>query len=176
MTRGIVIKASMVMAGLSMAGCVTTSTPQQAADLFDCAALDRAVASAANGFEDIKGRYNDTRLTRSWETDVQAFHDACVITSAQRPDHYVCFGRLQIDDPSSTMAAGSEALGQCLGSEWTSTATGDDEWVLFSRAGTDAVVSLETFFNDRGHRIGALSVYQKVADAMPLADEEINAQ
>lgn len=174
MTRGIFIRASLAMAGLSLAGCVTTSTPQQAADLFDCAALDQAVASAANGFEDIKGRYSDTRLTRSWETDVQAFHNACVITSAQRPDHYVCFGRMQVEDPRGSLTAGSEALGQCLGNDWSAT-PGDDR-VLFSRAGTDAVVTLETFVNDRGHRMGALSVFQRDADAMPLADEEMGAQ
>lgn len=174
MTRGIFIRASLVMAGLSLAGCVTTTTPQQAADLFDCAALNQAVASAANDFKDIKGRFTDTRLTRSWETDVQAFHNACVITSAQRPDHYVCFGRLQVEDPRGSLVAGSEALGQCLGSEWTGT-PGDDR-VVFSRADTDAVVTLETFINDRGRRMGALSVFQQAADAMPLADEEKRAQ
>lgn len=170
MTRGIFIKVSLATAGvLSLAGCVATGTPERAAELFDCAELDQAVASAANGFDDIKGRFNDTRLTRSWDTDVQAFDNACVITSSKRPDHYVCFGRIQTEAPRGALAVGGDGLGQCLGSDWN--ATSADDRILFKRPGTEAVVTLETFVNDRGHRMGALSVFQKEADAAPLPSE-----
>ncbi|MBY5940190.1 MULTISPECIES: hypothetical protein [Halomonas] len=161
MTRGKMGWAAVAM--LTLAGCASTSQPQTAAEMFDCDALNQAVASADNDFTDIKGRFDDTRLTRSWETDVQAFHDSCLITSAQRPDHYSCFGRMDSDDPRGALVAGGEALGQCLGSDWTSTRETSDR-LVFSRAGSDTTVTLETFLNDRGRRMGSLDVWQHPDD------------
>ncbi|MEQ6888350.1 hypothetical protein ABE957_06670 [Halomonas sp. CS7] len=154
---------------LLLAGCASQATPP-AAELFDCGALNRAVASADTGFADIKGRLETTRLTRTWQTDTQAFHDACVITSARRPDHYLCFGPLESDDPRGALVKGGEAVAQCLGEGWQSRRTTADR-LEFTREGQDAVVILETFLNDRGRRMGTLGVYQNAADAAPRPDD-----
>lgn len=155
-----------VASAMSLSGCVTTATPQHVAALFNCAELKQAVASADNGFDDIKGQFRETRLTRSWNTDVQAFHDACVITSAQHPDHYECFGRIDIKNPENALAIASEELGQCLGSDWKASVSA--ERAMYRSQGTDTVVTLETFINDRHHRVATLSVFQKEADAQAL--------
>ncbi|SHL84137.1 hypothetical protein [Halomonas cupida] len=174
MTRRTSIWMGLTMASaMSLAGCVATATPQHVAGLFNCAQLNQAVASAANGFDDIKGPLSETRLTRSWNTDVQAFHEACVITSAQRPDHYDCFGRIDIEDPERAIAIASEELGQCLGGDWKAEMAG--ERVMYRSQETDAVVTLETFINDRHHRVGTLSVFQKEADAQTLPDGQQDA-
>ncbi|WP_157955220.1 hypothetical protein [Halomonas denitrificans] len=154
---------------LLLAGCASQATPP-AAELFDCGALNRAVASAEGGFDAIKGRLETTRLTRTWQTDTQAFHDACVITSARRPDHYLCFGPLESDDPRGALVKGGEAVVQCLGEGWQSRRTTADR-LEFTREGQDAVVTLETFLNDRGRRMGTLGVFQNAADAAPRPDD-----
>ncbi|SFT87579.1 hypothetical protein SAMN04487956_12728 [Halomonas saccharevitans] len=148
-----------------LSGCASQATPP-VAELFDCQALNRAVASAETGFADIKGRLETTRLTRTWQTDTQAFHDACVITSARRPDHYLCFGPLASDDPRSALLKGGEAVAQCLGEGWQSRRTSADR-IAFTREGQAPVVTLETFLNDRGRRMGTLGVYQNARDAEP---------
>ena len=148
-----------------LAGCASQATPP-AAELFDCGALNVAVASAEGGFDAIKGRLETSRLTRTWQTDTQAFHDACVIASARRPDHYLCFGPLASDDPRGALVKGGEALAQCLGDGWQSRRTTADR-LEFTREGQAAVVTLETFLNDRGRRMGTLGVYQNARDAAP---------
>ncbi|MGQ7248800.1 hypothetical protein ACUN9Y_15870 [Halomonas sp. V046] len=171
MTRGFMGRFGWATLGLlTLAGCASSGGTQTAKEMFDCGALNQAVASAGNEFADIKGRFDDTRLTRSWETDVQAFEESCVITSAQRPDHYVCFGRMDSDDPRGALVVGGEALAQCLGAGWEATRDTDDRY-LFSRPGTEAVVTLETFLNDRARRMGTLSVYQNVEDAKPVSSD-----
>ncbi|WP_136249016.1 hypothetical protein [Halomonas borealis] len=154
-----------------LSGCASQATEQTAAERFDCAALDRAIASAETGFGDIKGRLETTNLTRTWQTDTQAFHDACVITSARRPDHYLCFGSLSTDDPRGALVAGGEALGQCLGEGWRSERTAPDR-LEFTRQGREPVVVLESFLNDRGRRMGTLGVYQDARDAAPRPGDE----
>ncbi|MBY5926336.1 MULTISPECIES: hypothetical protein [unclassified Halomonas] len=152
------------LAMVTLAGCASTSQPQTAAEMFDCSALNQAVASAEGGFAGIKGRFEDNRLTRTWETDVQAFHESCLITSSQRPDHYSCFGRMDSDDPRGALTVGGEALGQCLGADWSSTREEGSDRLIFSKAGTDTTVSLETFLNDRGRRMASLDVWQHPDD------------
>ncbi|MDL4864874.1 hypothetical protein NPJ88_021310, partial [Halomonas elongata] len=77
-------RAWLAGAGMALlAGCASQATPDKVSQQFDCDALDQAVESAAGGFADIKGRLDETSLTRTWATDVQAFHDACLITSAR---------------------------------------------------------------------------------------------
>ncbi|KGE78513.1 hypothetical protein CVH10_13780 [Halomonas sp. ND22Bw] len=154
-----------------LSGCASQATEQTAAERFDCTALNQAITSAETGFEDIKGRLETTDLTRTWQTDTQAFHDACVITSARRPDHYLCFGPLATDDPRGALVAGGEALGQCLGESWQSERTAPDR-LAFTRQGREPVVVLESFLNDRGRRMGTLGVYQNAADAAPRPGEE----
>lgn len=158
----------MAGAGMTLlAGCASQATPDTAAQLFDCGALNQAVESAEGGFDDIKGRLDDTRLTRTWETDVQAFHDACLIASARRPDHYACFGRLKLDSPQAALIQGGEGLARCLGKDWTSRQP-SAERIEFVRNAAGPVVVLETFLNDRGRRMGTLSVFQKARDAAPM--------
>lgn len=168
--------ARIWLAGAGMAllaGCATqaTETTQTAAERFDCEALNHAVESAETGFSDIKGRLETTQLTRTWRTDTQAFHDACVITSARRSDHYLCFGRLTSDDPRGALVAGGEELARCLGEGWQSRRTSADR-LLFTREDAAPVVTLETFLNDRGRRMGSLGVFRNAGDAAPLPDED----
>lgn len=153
-----------------LSGCASQATEPTAAERFDCADLNQAIASAGTGFEDIKGRLETTSLTRTWQTDTQAFHDACVITSARRPDHYLCFGPMATDDPRGALVAGGEALGRCLGEGWQSRRAAPDR-LEFTRRGAEPVVVLESFLNDRGRRMGTLSVFQDAEDAAPLPDE-----
>ncbi|MFG6176793.1 hypothetical protein ACGTN6_06100 [Halomonas sp. THAF12] len=153
-----------------LAGCASQATEQTAAERFDCAALNRAITSAETGFEDIKGRLETTSLTRTWQTDTQAFHDACVITASRRPDHYLCFGSLATEDPRGALLAGGEALGQCLGEGWRSARTAPDR-LEFTRQDSEPVVVLESFLNDRGRRMGTLGVFRNASDAAPLSDD-----
>ncbi|MDW7745709.1 hypothetical protein [Halomonas sp.] len=164
------MKAWLIGAGvLLVSGCASQPTPPTEA-LFDCQALNRAVSSAHTGFAEIKGRLRTTPLTRTWQTDTQAFHDACVITAARRPDHYLCFGPLASDDPRGALVKGGEAITQCLGEGWQLQRTSADR-LAFTREGQSAVVILETFLNDRGRRMGTLSVFQNAQHAAPLPSD-----
>lgn len=165
-----IMKAWLIGAGvLLVSGCASQPTPPTEA-LFDCQALNRAVSSADNGFAEIKGRLRATPLTRTWQTDTQAFHDACVVVSSRRPDHYLCFGPLTSDDPRGALVKGGEVITQCLGADWQSRRTSADR-LAFTREGQPAVVVLETFLNDRGRRMGTLSVFQNAQHAAPLPSD-----
>jgi hypothetical protein len=153
-----------------LGGCASQATPQTAAEAFNCNALNRAVVSADTGFTEIKGRLNDNRLMRSWQTDTQAFHNACQILSSQRPEHYVCLGPLQSSDPRGALVKGSEIITQCLGETWQPHRSSSDRFE-FTHQDSAAVVTLETFINDRAQRMGTLSIYQNATDAAPLAGE-----
>ncbi|MBB3142382.1 hypothetical protein [Halomonas organivorans] len=164
--------ARMWLLGAGMAllgGCANQST-ETTAERFDCEALNRAVANAGTGFADLKGRLETTPLTRTWKTDTQAFHDACVITASRRPDHYLCFGRLVSADPRGALMAGGEELAQCLGEGWRSARTAPDR-LEFTRQDSEPVVVLESFLNDRGQRMGTLGVFRNAGDAAPLSDD-----
>ncbi len=161
------IKALLIGAGVVLvSGCASQATPPTA-ELFDCQALNRAVSSADNAFAEIKGRLKTTPLTRTWQTDTQAFHDACVVVSSRRPDHYLCFGPLASDDPRGALVDGGEVVAQCLGDDWQSRRASADR-LEFTRDGQSAVVIMETFLNDRGRRMGKLGVFQNAKHAAPL--------
>ncbi|MFO8046633.1 MAG: hypothetical protein R6U30_12295 [Halomonas sp.] len=164
------MKALLIGAGVVLvSGCASQATPPTA-ELFDCQALNRAVSSADNAFAEIKGRLKTTPLTRTWQTDTQAFHEACVVVSARRPDHYLCFGPLASDDPRGALVDGGEVVAQCLGDDWQSQRIATDR-LEFTREGEAAVVVLETFLNDRERRMGTLSVFQTAAHAKPLPSD-----
>lgn len=161
------IRTCLIGAGVLLAsGCASQAT-SPSAQLFDCEALNQAVASAETGFAEIKGRLETTPMTRSWQTTTQAFRNDCEVVAARRPAHYLCYGRLASADPRGALFTGGEAIAACLGDGWQSQRVSADR-LEFSHQEQAAVVVLETFLNDRGRRMATLGVFQQAEHAAPL--------
>lgn len=115
----------------------------------NCDDLQTAVASADNGFDDIKRGSRTTRYGQLWNTSTQAFNNACSIVSASGPTYYTCSGRIESDAGESQLEAATAGIEQCLGAEWSSSSPASGESDL-RRQGGGPTLKLKSFENDRG--------------------------
>lgn len=135
---------------LTLSACASSGPVHQSVTTYlNCNDLKTAVASADNGFDDIKRGSRSTRYGQIWNTRVQAFDNACSIVSASGPTYYTCSGRIEADAGESQLKAATDGIGQCLGSGWSS-APAEDGAIDFRESSGSPVLTLKSFENDRG--------------------------
>ncbi|WP_157956845.1 hypothetical protein [Salinicola aestuarinus] len=143
-----------------LAGCAGSGPVHESVSSYmDCDALQQAVASADNGFDEIKRSRKNTRFGEIWQTDVQAFANACTIVSTSGPGYYTCSGQIETDATTSQLEAASDGIGQCLGTGWSTSPAGDGAIAFSGGAGTPTL-TLKSFANDRGAQMVVMRIDQ----------------
>ena len=145
---------------LTLGACASSGPVQQSVTTYlNCDDLQQAIASADNGFDDIKRGSRSTRYGQIWNTSIQAFVNACSIVSASGPTYYTCSGRIESDAGESQLEAATDGIGQCLGSEWSSSTSSGE--VRFHRVdGSGPTLALKNFENDRGAQMVVMRIEQ----------------
>ncbi|GHB32706.1 hypothetical protein [Salinicola rhizosphaerae] len=144
--KGLLGGATLLMLG----ACASGGPVQDSVTTYlNCDDLKKAIASADNGFDDIKRGSRTTRYGQIWNTSTQAFNNACSIVSASGPTYYTCSGRVESDAGESQLEAATDGIGQCLGSSWAS-APAEDGAIDFRGSSGSPVLTLKSFENDRG--------------------------
>ncbi|WP_251977585.1 hypothetical protein [Salinicola avicenniae] len=133
---------------LTLGACSSGPVQQSVTTYLDCDDLKQAVASADNGFDDLKRGGRSTRYGRIWNTNVQAFDNACSIVSASGPTYYTCSGRIEAGAGTSQLEAAASGIGQCLGPDWSSSPA-EDGALAFHNAASTPTLTLKSFENDR---------------------------
>ncbi|WP_110656523.1 hypothetical protein [Salinicola halimionae] len=135
---------------LTLSACTSGPVEQSVTTYLNCDDLKTAVASADNGFDDIKRGSRTTRYGQIWRSSAQAFNDACSIVSASGPTYYTCSGSVESDAGESQLEAASDGIGQCLGSAWSSSSPAAGETDFQRQDGSGPALKLKSFENDRG--------------------------
>nr|CDQ34063.1 hypothetical protein BN993_03517 [Virgibacillus halodenitrificans] len=145
---------------LLVSGCSSGPVQQSVTTYLNCDDLEQAVASASNGFDDIKRGGRSTRYGQDWNTRVQAFENACSIVSTTGKAYYTCSGRIETGADELQLEAATESIGQCLGPDWVPRTATTGEVAFRRTDGAGPLLTLKSFTNDRGSQMVVMRIDQ----------------